>query len=70
MSFEKKCNTLDKRDLRIYPLVNDHIAGWNIPSFNRVHTSSIRIHFPLLCQFTGVYQQLLAGADCDEPMSQ
>ena len=22
----------------IYPLVNDHIAGWNIPIFNRIHT--------------------------------
>ena len=22
-----------------YPLGNDHIAGWNIPIFNRVHTS-------------------------------
>ncbi len=31
-----------------YPLVNDHIAGWNIPIFNRVHTSTQSgvPHFP------------------------
>ncbi len=30
-----------------YPLVNDHIAGWNIPIFNRKYIDSIRgPHFP------------------------
>ena len=30
----------------ICTLVNDHIAGWNIPIFNRIHTSSCRVCFP------------------------
>ena len=30
-----------------YPLVNDHIAGWNDnPIFNRKHIGSFRVHFP------------------------
>ena len=29
-----------------YPPVNDHMAGWKIPIFNRVHTSSSLVHFP------------------------
>ena len=31
----------------LYPLVNDHIAGWNFPIFNRTNIDSIRgPHFP------------------------
>ena len=26
---------LEPTSIKIYPLVNDHIAGWNIPIFNR-----------------------------------
>ena len=26
--------------VEFYPLVNDHIAGWKIPIFNRIHTST------------------------------
>ena len=32
--------------IRLYPLVNDHIAGWNITILNRGYIDSIRVHFP------------------------
>ena len=34
-----RCGVIEDVPKR-YPLVNDHIAGWNITIFNRIHTSS------------------------------
>ena len=41
--------SLTQASPKMYPLGSTNIAGWNIPIFNRIHTSSIRgPHFPLL----------------------
>ena len=39
-----------------YTPENDHMTGWKIPMFNRIHTSSFMVDFPARhVSFRGVY---------------